>query len=500
SSDMHLAYSLPGSWYMTHIQAPGLDVSGVALPGAPGVMVGHNQRIAWGITNLQFGVQDLYIEQFDDRTGRYSYRGQVEQARPEREIIRVKGQPAYEMVVWVTRHGPLYVTDGNDRMALRWAAAEPGIMQYPILDIDRAQDWRQFTAALARFPGPGSNFVYADTDGNIGYHVAGKLPKRRGYKGDVPVDGSSGDFDWDGMIPFEQLPAAFNPPGGIVASANQNTFPVDYPYPVTGNFAAPGRARQIRDLIAARGKWRAEDLLAVQKDVYSGFNKFLATRLVAAYDRRRAGNPAPHQVVPLLRPDGQGPGGAVPRDAGVPLPAARRRRGRSTHERSAVPIRAGPGGAGNTAAGTPRRVVPGLRRDPVARPGGRRRGSPPHARPRPHAMAVRRLFANRRRQPGDPSGPAGGEVLRYRPRADERRIEHREADHPHPGAFHAHGCRPGRLGPLTAERADRPIRPDLFQPLQRPVVGLVLRPQLPHAVSPRGGEEYAGVCGEVGVP
>src|SRR5664280_633886 len=230
SSDMHLEYSLPGIWYMTHLQAPGLDVSGVALPGAPGVMVGHNQRIAWGITNLQFGVQDLYIEQFDDRTGRYSYRGQVEQARPEREIIRVKGQPASEMVVWVTRHGPLYVTDGNDRMALRWAAAEPGIIQYPILDIDRAQDWQQFTAALARFSGPGSNFVYADTDGNIGYHVAGKLPKRRGYKGDVPVDGSSGDFDWDGLIPFEQLPSTFNPPSGIVASANQNTFPVDYPY------------------------------------------------------------------------------------------------------------------------------------------------------------------------------------------------------------------------------------------------------------------------------
>ena len=301
SSDVHLAYSLPGIWYMTHIQAPGLDVSGVALPGAPGVMVGHNQRIAWGITNLQFGVQDLYIEQFDDRTGRYSYRGQVEQARLEREIIRVKGQPASEIEVWVTRHGPLYVTEGNDRMALRWAAAEPGIIQYPILDIDRAQDWQQFTAALARFSGPGSNFVYADTDGNIGYHVAGKLPKRRGYKGDVPVDGSSGDFDWDGLIPFEQLPSTFNPPSGIVASANQNTFPADYPYPVNGNFAAPGRARQIRDLIAARGKWRAEDLLAVQKDVYSGFNKFLATRLVAAYDRRHAGNPALDPAVALLR-------------------------------------------------------------------------------------------------------------------------------------------------------------------------------------------------------
>lgn len=301
SSDMHLEYSLPGIWYMTHIQAPGMDVSGIALPGAPGVMVGHNQRIAWGITNLQFSVQDLYIEQFDDRTGRYSYRGQVEQARPERELIRIKGQPPAEIVVWVTRHGPLYVTQGKDHMALRWAAAEPGSIQYPILDIDRAQDWSQFLAALQRFPGPGSNFVYADTAGNIGFHVAGKLPKRRGYKGDVPVDGSSGDFDWDGAIPFEQLPSAFNPPSGIIASANQNTFPADFPYPFTGNFAPPGRARQIRDLLSAHGKWRAEDLLAVQKDVYSAFNKFLATQLVAAYDRRHAGNPGLDPVIALLR-------------------------------------------------------------------------------------------------------------------------------------------------------------------------------------------------------
>ena len=306
SSDMHLEYSLPGVWYMTHIQAPGMDVSGVALPGSPGVMVGHNQRIAWGITNLQFGVQDLYIERFDDRTGRYLYQGQVEQARGERELIRIKGQPPAEIVVWVTRHGPLYVIEGRQQMALRWAAAEPGAIQYPILDIDRAQDWQEFTAALERFPGPGSNFVYADVDGNIGFHVAGKLPIRRGYQGDVPVDGSSGDFDWNGTIPFDQLPSAFNPPSGIIASANQNTFPAGFPYPYSGNFAAPGRATQIRDLLSARRKWRPEDLLSVQKDVYSAFNKFLAAQLVAAYDRRHASNPGLDPVVALLRKwDGQ---------------------------------------------------------------------------------------------------------------------------------------------------------------------------------------------------
>ena len=301
SNDMHVEYSLPGIWFMTHLRAPGLDVAGVALPGTPGIVVGHNARIAWGITNLQFDVQDLYIENLDARGGRYLYRGQWEQARGEREIIRVKGRKPVELTVWVTRHGPVFLGEGNRLMALRWTVAQPGIIQYPILDIDRAGNWREFTQALERYPGPGSNFVYADVDGNIGYHAAGKLPKRRGYLGDVPVDGSTGEFDWDGYIPFDELPSVFNPPSGIVATANQDPFPPDYPYPVNGNFAPPYRARQIRDRLAARSGWRAADLLGVQMDIYSAFSKFLAGQLVAAYDARHARNPGLEDAVALLR-------------------------------------------------------------------------------------------------------------------------------------------------------------------------------------------------------
>jgi len=301
SNDMHLEYSLPGIWFMTQLEAPGLDVTGVALPGAPGIIVGHNQRIAWGITNLQFDVQDLYVEKIDPRSGRYLYRGQVEQAREEREIIRVKGQKPVELQVWVTRHGPVFFGEGKDQMALRWTVAQPGILQYPMLDLDRAGNWTEFTRALERYPGPGSNFVYADVDGNIGYHAAGKLPRRHGYLGDVPVDGFSGDFDWDGFIPFDELPAVFNPPSGIVASANQDPFPPDYPYPVNGNFAPPYRARQIRDRLAARGGWRAADLSGVQMDVYSAFSRFLAGQLVAAYDARHARNAGLEDAVTLLR-------------------------------------------------------------------------------------------------------------------------------------------------------------------------------------------------------
>src|SRR5581483_2007521 len=147
--------------------------------------------------------------------------------RAEREIIRVKGQNPVELTVWVTRHGPLLVDDKDSHLALRWLISQASLIQFPILDIDRAANWQEFTTALTRFAGPGSNFVYADVDGNIGYHAAGTLPKRKGYAGDVPVDGSSGDFDWDGYIPFDQLPSFYNPPSGIIVTANQNPFPPD---------------------------------------------------------------------------------------------------------------------------------------------------------------------------------------------------------------------------------------------------------------------------------
>ncbi len=315
SNDPHLEYSLPDIWYMTHLQAPGLDVAGVTVPGLPGVIIGHNQRIAWGITNLGFDVQDLYIEDFDERTGRYQFHGRPQQATLEHEVIRIKGRAPVDVPIWLTRQGPLFVTEGQDRMVLRWTLFEPGLIQYPILEIDRAANWQEFTAALARFPGPGSNFVYADVDGNIGYHAAGKLPIRRGYAGDVPVDASKGEFDWEGFIPFEQLPAAFNPPSGLISTANQNPFPADYPYPVNGTFAPPYRDRQIRDRIGARNGWRVDELVSVQKDVYSAFHHFLAEQVVTAYDRRGAHSPSLDAAVSLLR----GWNGQMEKDLGAPF-------------------------------------------------------------------------------------------------------------------------------------------------------------------------------------
>jgi penicillin amidase len=301
ANDPHLEFSIPSTWYQVHLEAPGLDVTGVSLPGVPCVIIGHNQRIAWGVTNLGFDVEDLYIEKIDTQTGRYVFRGKLEQARLETEWIAVKGARPLEFRQWVTRHGPLSISTENRHYALLWSAAEPGSFQFPFLDLNRAGNWQEFTAAIARFPGPGQNFVYADVDGNIGYHATGRLPIRRNYDGDVPVDGSSGDFEWDGFIPFDQLPSFYNPPQGWIITANQNPFPDNYPYRVHGYFASPYRSLEIRSLLTSRDGWKPVEMLPVEKDVYSEFLRDLARRLVAAYDRKKSSGSNLTDAVDLLR-------------------------------------------------------------------------------------------------------------------------------------------------------------------------------------------------------
>lgn len=289
ANDTHLEFSLPATWYMIHLEAPGLNVSGFTLPGIPAVLCGHNERIAWGLTNLQFDVQDLYREKFDMQSGRYEFRGQWEYARVEREVVPVKGSEPVEMALWITRHGPISINEGGRLYALRWTAAEKGAFQFPFLELNRARNWTDFRTALRRFAGPGQNFAYADVDGNIGYQAAGMLPIRQ-CAGDLPADGWSGECEWSGFIPFDDLPSSFQPESGRVITANQNPFPETYKHRIGGNFGAPYRSRQIRDLLSARGGWKTEDMLAIQKDVYSPFTHFLAQQIVAAADSRNGAN------------------------------------------------------------------------------------------------------------------------------------------------------------------------------------------------------------------
>jgi penicillin G amidase len=318
ANDPHLQYNFPSTWYMAHLQAPGMNVAGVSLPGLPGIIIGHNDRIAWGITNLGFDVQDLYLEQMNVNTGQYAFRGAVEQARPESELILVRGENAVEFKNWVTRHGPIWRTDGKQAMTLRWVAAEPGGFHFPFVQLNLARNWNDFRGALRRLHAPSSNLVYADVDGNIGYQAAGLLPIRRTFDGDVPVAGSTGSAEWDGFIPFEELPSAYNPASGTIVTSNQNPFPANYPYRVNGEFAAPYREHQIRALLSTKNRLGPEDMLTIQKDVYSSLSHFIARQAVAAFDKRGSKNESLKAAAEALR----GWNGQMEKDQAAPMIAA----------------------------------------------------------------------------------------------------------------------------------------------------------------------------------
>jgi len=285
AGDPHLEWSIPSPWYLVHLKGGDLDVTGASLPGIPAVILGHNRRIAWSVTNLEFDVQDLYREQIDAQTGRYQMAGQPRQAELERDWIGVKGQKPLQSDTWITPHGPVFLSDEGHNYSLRWTAADATRMEFPFLALDRARNWEEFNQTLRHYSGPAQNFIYADVDGNIGYHAAGVLPNRQGCRGDVPADGATNTCQWDGAIPYDDLPQVYNPPSGIIASANQDPFPADYRYAVNGGFAPPYRAREIRALLANRQQWKPEEMLSVQKDVYSDYLSFLARQAVQALDK-----------------------------------------------------------------------------------------------------------------------------------------------------------------------------------------------------------------------
>jgi penicillin amidase len=306
ANDPHLAWGMPSTWYQVQLTAPDLNVEGFTLPGVPAVIIGHNQNIAWGMTNLGFDVQDLYRIEINAQTGQYRYLGGNEQATVERDVIRVKGAAPVDQINYVTRYGPLFLNEGTETFALRWAAATDEPFDFAILDLNRARNWEEFNKALARFAGPAQNFVYADTAGNIGYHAAGHVPVRKNCLGDVPVDGESGACVWDGWIPYDDLPQSYNPPSGMIVTANQNPFPEDYKYPVNGKFGAKYRSLQIRTLLTSHEKWEPEQMLGVQKDVYSAFLHFVAGQIVKAWEKHPSPKEQLKDAVDLLKSwDGQ---------------------------------------------------------------------------------------------------------------------------------------------------------------------------------------------------
>ena len=277
ANDPHLSSSAPSIWYMMHLSAPGLRVAGVTSPGLPGIVIGHNERIAWGFTNVGPDVQDLYLETFDKENPRkYMTPAGWREAEVRHEEIKVrKGftDSSTEIVpldVTITRHGPIVFEKDGKRYALRWTALNPALndaMGFQALN--RARNWKEFVSALSSYVGPMQNMVFADVDGHIGYYAAGRAPIRKSGDGFVPYDGATDAGEWNGFIPFDKLPHLFDPPSGIIVTANQRIVGRDYPYFLTHVWPAPYRARRILTLLQAKPKMTAEDFRAIQGDTYS---------------------------------------------------------------------------------------------------------------------------------------------------------------------------------------------------------------------------------------
>ncbi len=288
-NDPHLGQVAPSIWYECHLVAGDIDTIGVSFPGTPGIIIGHNRFIAWGVTNAISDIEDLYIEKFNSRNpNQYEYQGKWEDAQIIREEIRVKGakDPVIEEVR-VTRHGPILThlslpsSNGKNSkngtnpeqaelpLAIRWTGAELHSIVSAAQKLNRATNWEEFREALRHWDAPPQNFVYADIDGNIGYIMAGAIPIRAKGQALLPSPGWTGEYEWSGYIPFDELPQAFNPHQHFIVTANNRVVDDSYPYYITHEWLNGYRAQRIRDLLTSKGKLALSDMAAIQADQYA---------------------------------------------------------------------------------------------------------------------------------------------------------------------------------------------------------------------------------------
>ena len=273
ANDMHLSEQMPSIWYEIGLHCTPLNsgcpynVTGFSFAGVPGVIVGHNDRIAWGFTNVGPDVQDLYIEKINPTNpNQYEVNGQWVDMKLVQETINVSGGKPVELTVRYTRHGPVVYDNPTDQkkfqetwgvalpstfaISMRWTALEPVNVIRAFFGLDVAQNWDEFRQAAKYFAVPAQNMVFADTDGNIAYQTPGNIPIRLpGHNGDYPVPGWTDEYEWQGYIPFDQLPKAYNPAEGYIVSANNQVVGSKYPYLISDEWDLGFRAARIVQMI-----------------------------------------------------------------------------------------------------------------------------------------------------------------------------------------------------------------------------------------------------------
>jgi penicillin amidase len=306
ANDPHLEFGSPGFWYLARLKTPQHEIAGGTAAGSPFVLVGHNERIAWGLTTTTADVEDLFIERVDPADpDRYLTPQGTAPFVSRQETILVRAAPPVDIAIRTTRHGPV-LSD-----ALPPGAADPGFVlalaatflvpedrsAEALWELNRAADWPSFRAALRNFVGPMQNIVYGDVDGTIGFIAPGLVPIRRNGEGWLPAPGWTGEYDWVGFIPYEALPSATNPPSGRFVSANNKIVPAGYPYFVSRDWDLPNRAERIQALLAATPIQTPASSAAIESDTLS----LMAQRMVPLMTRINGAEETSREAILRLR-------------------------------------------------------------------------------------------------------------------------------------------------------------------------------------------------------
>jgi penicillin G amidase len=292
SNDMHLGLTAPGIWIQMHQVIPGkLNVTGVAVPGEPYIVAGHNENIAWGMTNLMVDDIDLFTEKVNpDNKNQYYFNNEWKNMLVREEIIKIKGGKADTLSISFTHRGPVvsgYKSIKNATLSMRWSGYDLSDELAAVYKINRASNWEEFRTALRSFGSVSQNFAYADVNGNIGINTGGGIPVRKGH-GSIIRNGETDEFDWKGYVPFDQFPSTYNPEIGYVSSANNKTVSDDYPYYISFRFYPPYRIGRIRQMLDEKEKFGIEDFKRMITDQHSAYAALLTPQILKLKEKQTA--------------------------------------------------------------------------------------------------------------------------------------------------------------------------------------------------------------------
>lgn len=293
ANDPHLGLTNPSFWWEAHMVCPTINVSGFVVPGVPGIAVGHNLHVAWGVTNVMVDDVDFYIEKINPENPRqYWLRDHWEEMKVKEETIQVKGRDPVKTEILVTRNGPI-VTDGKGTkekaLSVRWAFTEglqPGQAAYLL---SKAKNIQEVKEALRYWELPCQNFVFADVDGNVGYWCCATIPIRSKGDGILPMPGWTDEYEWKGYVPFEKRPHMINPKEGFIATANNRVIGDNYPYFISHYWEPLDRITRIRQLIKAKEKLSIDDFKQMQQDVHCVLASEMVPKMIQILERRFSG-------------------------------------------------------------------------------------------------------------------------------------------------------------------------------------------------------------------